>query len=256
MFGVILYYTVGLGGREETSNLLIYLALLFVFSIMMSQQLSVFASFANASTMQGFSACIILMMMLFGGFIVAPDVIPFYFRWVYWWNPFAWVYRSLLVLEFGSPRWQDEGTSNVLRELGFVTPGGEVFGQEWVAYGFVYMVPYFFLCFFLTAVGLRSSREDTTNCAPEPQISKHHEVDTHDDTVSIPFKPVTLSFHDICYEVTASTKNEKLKLLRDVNGVFKERRMCALMGSSGAGKTTLMVCAFVFSLLFLVLERS
>ena len=49
----------------------------------------------------------------------------------------------------------------------------------------------------------------------------------------VPFIPVDLSFEDLCYEVTASTSKDKLRLLNEVSGVFKAGRMCALMGSSG-----------------------
>jgi ABC-type bacteriocin/lantibiotic exporter with double-glycine peptidase domain len=61
------------------------------------------------------------------------------------------------------------------------------------------------------------------------------------DEVNVPFKPVTLTFEDVCYDVKASTGKETLRLLHNVNGVFAAGRMCALMGSSGAGKTTLLV---------------
>lgn len=234
MFGVILFYTVGLGMGDGISVLLTYLVVLFVFALMMSQQLSVFASFATASTMQAFSACVILLMMLFGGFIIAPNTIPYYYSWIYWWNPFAWMYRSLLVLELRSARWADENPDDVLRQLGFVTPDGNPFGSEWVVYGIVYMVGYFLACCFLTAAGLSSSRVDSSR-VPDPQLAKH-DTDHTEDRVVFPFKPVNLSFHNICYEVTASTTNQKLRLLKEVNGVFRAGRMCALMGSSGAGK--------------------
>ena len=55
-----------------------------------------------------------------------------------------------------------------------------------------------------------------------------------------PFVPVDLSFDNLCYDVKASTGGETLRLLNNVSGVFSGGRMCALMGESGAGKTTLM----------------
>lgn len=54
------------------------------------------------------------------------------------------------------------------------------------------------------------------------------------------FIPVNLSFQDLSYEVKASKGSEKLTLLNNVSGQFSAGRMCALMGESGAGKTTLM----------------
>jgi ABC-type multidrug transport system fused ATPase/permease subunit len=248
MFGVILYYEVGLGGREDMSYLFTFLSLLFVFALLMSQQLSVFASFANASTTQAFSACVVLLMMLFGGFIVAPDAIPYYYTWIYWCNPFAWVYRSLIVLEFRSSRWEDPDA--ILDSLGFVTPEGDPFGSEWISNGFFFMVPYFLACCVLTALGLSHTRNDGNNAAPETKMSKNVPSESRDCGVEIPFKPVKLSFHDICYEVTASTKNEKLMLLNSVNGVFRAGRMCALMGTSGAGKVSYKGCRAYCPMIF------
>jgi ABC-type multidrug transport system ATPase subunit len=64
--------------------------------------------------------------------------------------------------------------------------------------------------------------------------------DENETQVNIPFRPITLSFENVCYDVKASTTGEELRLLHDVNGYFKAGQMTCLMGSSGAGKTTLM----------------
>jgi len=50
---------------------------------------------------------------------------------------------------------------------------------------------------------------------------------------------VTIALSGLEYTVTVG-KNEKRKLLTDVNAVFEPGMLIALMGSSGAGKTTLM----------------
>lgn len=144
MFGTSLYYMIGLAGRDDFVNFLVYLSLYFVFAILMSQQLCVFAAFAGSGTMTAMSSCIILLLILFGGFIVAPDTIPNYYVWLYWWNPFAWIYRALLVNEFRSGRWQDP--DQILSLAGFVTGDGQPFGQEWVGYAFAYALPYSAFC--------------------------------------------------------------------------------------------------------------
>jgi ABC-type multidrug transport system ATPase subunit len=68
----------------------------------------------------------------------------------------------------------------------------------------------------------------------------------------LPFEPLSLTFKDICYDVprpkssTGEKQNDSevgedtLRLLRHVSGAFRPGVLTALMGASGAGKTTLM----------------
>jgi hypothetical protein len=78
MFATILYFMVGLADRDSASNFFTYLGLLFVFALLMNQQLAVFASFASAGELNAYSACVVLLLILFGGFIIVPVR-----RWIY-----------------------------------------------------------------------------------------------------------------------------------------------------------------------------
>lgn len=194
--------------------------------MMMNAQMGLFASFGNASQVQVYGACTLLAMMLFCGFIITPDNIPKYFVWVYWWNPFAWAYRALVINEFRSARWDDPHTT--LEQNGFIDNQGNVFGQIWVGYAFLFMVPYWLLCCVASAMGLSSFIPDTH--ALSEVFGDHADLTAcQKERITIPFTPVTLSFCDVCYEVTASTTKEQLKLLKNVNGIFRPGKMCALM---------------------------
>lgn len=52
-----------------------------------------------------------------------------------------------------------------------------------------------------------------------------------EETVEIPFKRVDLTFRDIHYTVQSSITNEKLELLKGIDGVIESGRMTALMVS-------------------------
>jgi ABC-type multidrug transport system ATPase subunit len=58
------------------------------------------------------------------------------------------------------------------------------------------------------------------------------------------FEPVTMAFRDIWYTVHVKGKTKKenhdVDLLRGISGYFEPGTMTALMGNTGAGKTTLM----------------
>lgn len=185
-----------------------------------------------------------------GGFIVPPNVIPDYYRWIYWWNPFAWAYRALLVNEFQSASYSDGDA--ILAQMGFLYGKDldKIFGQEWVMYWFFYMVPHFAFCVLLTALGLTYARSSpsTTSTKSERKIAtadKEQQEIARSKKVQIPFKPVTITFEDICYDVKSSTGNDQLRLLNNVNGIFRSGRMAALMGSSGKG--IVIACALYIS---------
>jgi ABC-type multidrug transport system ATPase subunit len=60
------------------------------------------------------------------------------------------------------------------------------------------------------------------------------------DEGDLPFQPANITFTDVSYSVKSSISNDTIELLKGVDGYFVAGKMTALMGSSGAGKTTLM----------------
>ncbi|KAK2454243.1 pleiotropic drug resistance protein [Trifolium repens] len=62
----------------------------------------------------------------------------------------------------------------------------------------------------------------------------------------LPFQPLSLVFENVNYyidmpnEMKQGTKEDRLQLLRDISGAFRPGILTALVGVSGAGKTTLM----------------
>ncbi|CAH8363125.1 unnamed protein product [Eruca vesicaria subsp. sativa] len=69
----------------------------------------------------------------------------------------------------------------------------------------------------------------------------------NDEKLRIPFKPLYITFENIIYSVDTPNemkkrgiKDEKLVLLNGLSGAFRPGHLTALMGMSGAGKTTLM----------------
>jgi ABC-type lipoprotein export system ATPase subunit len=237
-FGTILYFMVGLA--PTVYNYFIFMATIFTFSVLMNEYLFVFATFSKTkSLVQVIAACLVFFFILFSGFIIAPDVIPDYYKWVYWYNPMSWAYRSLIVNEYRSSYYTDLEGDYILTFAGFTDAHGQPFGKEWVVYGFIYMVSHTVITLLLSAVTLANVRISGESGVSEDAADSNG-IATESADVRISFKPVTVTFEDVSYDVKASTSNEQLRLLHNVDGAFKSGRMCALMGSSGAGKTTLM----------------
>ena len=78
IFATICYFMVGL--TTAASNYLIFIAILFVFSFVMNQQLAIFTAFTNKSGVQAGSAVILLFFLVFCGFLVDscdyPKLLP------------------------------------------------------------------------------------------------------------------------------------------------------------------------------------
>mmetsp|Transcript_34485 Transcript_34485/g.50638 ORF Transcript_34485/g.50638 Transcript_34485/m.50638 type:complete len:1445 (-) Transcript_34485:232-4566(-) len=202
----------------------------FFFSILV-------ATLRNKSAVQGPGIFFVLLFCLFGGYIVSPKVIPPYYIWFYWINPMAWSFQLLLSNEFTTEKYGEEAGNMILEFYGFQT------GREWIGYSFAFMLPFTILSGVVTALCL-----DFYRVKKRIQVENKEEILTPNSSLDeaiaevarLPFTPVNLTFENISYEVTASTSDEKLRLLNDVSGSFMSGRMCALMGASGAGKTTLM----------------
>eukprot|EP00984_Skeletonema_dohrnii_P010925 scaffold4300_cov116-Skeletonema_dohrnii-CCMP3373.AAC.4 len=235
VLGSLLYWMVGF--RATAEAFIVYFLYFVTFDMLMLQLFNVFVALTpNESLLTAACTVTIFFNTLFCGFIVTPDVFPVYWTWLYWILPSTWAYRGLVLNQLGE--------ADLIRN-GFESESGIHFSKRWIGYGFAYMIGAFLLATIVAAFCLNLRIEEPQTCAPE--IKKNEEDDTEDkeprdanNQALAAFTPVNLSFHDLCYEVKASKGSEKLRLLKSVSGIFRSGRMCALMGESGAGKTTLM----------------
>ncbi|KAL2643201.1 hypothetical protein R1flu_010788 [Riccia fluitans] len=103
-----------------------------------------------------------------------------------------------------------------------------------------------------------TSRSGSADGKQETQTVDGGTVDSSEGVVSqehmgskkgmiLPFRPLALTFHNVCYYVDMppemkreGVESNRLQLLRNVSGAFRPKVLTALVGVSGAGKTTLM----------------
>lgn len=229
VLGSLLYWMVGF--RATADAFVIYLLFFFTFNMLIVQLFSVFVALApNKSLLAGACTVTIFFNTLFCGYIVTPDVIPIYWRWLYWLLPSAWVYRGLVLNQI-----TDKAQ---LKRFGIHSDGVPL-TKEWIGYGFAFVIGAFILSTLVSAFCLHLLRlEGTQKGTPGvPKIEDDNIEEKEDTTTAQPtFTSVNLSFRDLSYEVRASKRSEKLRLLKSVSGIFRAGRMCALMGESGAGK--------------------
>ena len=190
---------------------------------------------------------------MFSGLIITEDNIPSYLIWLFWISPIAWALRSAILLLFYSETFDVEGLDIeiVLQVFGSKT------SEAWIAGGFGYLLFFFVLTTLLQIVVLENIRFGVSG-KRDGQVG-YAENDLNDQITSsvvastkldieggglfenelLKFQPLTVVFKNLSYTVKIK-KNKTKKLLNDVSGFAYPGKLVALMGSTGAGKTTLM----------------
>ncbi|GLE00166.1 hypothetical protein PINS_up008893 [Pythium insidiosum] len=222
----------------------------------------------------------IMFYILFAGFVISKDQIPDYFIWAYWLNPIAWCLRSLAINQYRDDRFNVDVYDGIDYKAKFGLQMGEyslsLFDVEsdkaWLWYGVVFMVATYVVFMSLSFLVLEYKRyESPENVSLSGEDADDHSLGLELSSVSSStpsyglvetprgpsseevilevktthrersFVPVTLAFKDLWYSVPdPANPKESIDLLKGISGFALPGTMTALMGSSGAGKTTLM----------------
>jgi len=235
-FGLPFYFFLGLDLHFESFILYLVMVLVFMtFANIFFQLLAM--SLPTSQQVQAVSNFVLLVMGLFGGFIIYPVTIPFYLKWLYWINPLAWVYQGFLSIEFTSTKYDD--TSTCQNPDKFLTNRGFNTGRDWIGWSFIIIFSWTALTTIVLSIVSKYVRFQEIK-SNKKKLSEESNKEGHGTQIDVPFTKINLTFENICYDVQASTGDDTLRLLNNVSGAMVAGRMCALMGSSGAGKTTLM----------------
>lgn len=211
-----------------------------------------------AQALAGISVCFFL---LFSGNIILADLIPRGWIWMYWFDPIAWALRAVILNEFYSARYSPEAREEAL-ELFQIRQG-----PEYIGIGIAILALYYVGFTALNTLILHTVRYDKSNkrggggasssnddekgnpkfalLAQASPMSEgiqikpsHYEIapsGQHHET----FIPAYLTIENLDYTVVLADGTDK-QLLHGITANFKPGTITALMGSSGAGKTTLM----------------
>ncbi|XP_020575759.1 pleiotropic drug resistance protein 3-like [Phalaenopsis equestris] len=230
----ITYYAIGY--TPEIQRFFYHFFLLF---LLHQASTSLFRSIASITRIHHKAMCsgslAMVTSILFGGYILPQSSLPTWLQWTFWLSPTTYAEIGLSINEFRAPRWQNLLPENetmgeqVLKSQGLSNKG--LFC--WLSLGALCILTLVFnFCYTIALSYLHKSHLCFIFVAGRMVIS---------------FNPLTMTFQNVNYyidapkEVTERGSSEKrLQLLQNITGALRPGILTALMGVSGAGKTTLM----------------
>ncbi|OWZ22999.1 ABC transporter [Phytophthora megakarya] len=267
IFGTIIYWMCGF--VSSFGSFLIFMVVLCLTNLTLASFFFFLASASpNLNVASPISSVAVLYVCVFAGYTITKDQIPDYLIWLYWGNPIAWGIRALAVSQYTSSRFD----TCVVNDIDYCTQYGMTMGEYslstyevpsekyWLWFGMVFMVAAYLFFLFLSCLALEYNRfespenvvldTETTTKTTDSYIAAETPKSSPSGgeiTVSVvpakqrEFTPVTVAFKDLWYTVPDPTNpKETIDLLKGISGYALPGTITALMGSSGAGKTTLM----------------
>ncbi|XP_004498643.1 pleiotropic drug resistance protein 1-like [Cicer arietinum] len=224
-----------------------------------------------ANTVGAFALLVVLVL---GGFVISREDVHKWFLWGYWSSPLMYGQNAIAVNEFLGHSWR-KVTRNSNETLGVLILKTRGFFPQayWYWIGVGALTGYVLLYNFLFTLALQylspfrkdqaglsedkllerdgSTDEEFIQLPSQKSISETRMVDEASRSGSrgmvLPFQPVSLTFDEIRYAVDMPQEmksqgvfEDRLELLKGISGAFRPGVLTALMGVSGAGKTTLM----------------
>ncbi|KAH9427137.1 ZEB2-regulated ABC transporter 1 [Pyricularia oryzae] len=250
VFNLVLYFMANL--RREPGAFFFYLLISFATVLAMSMMFRTIASMSRSlSQAMVPAAAIILILIIFTGFVIPLDYMLPWCRWLNYIDILAYSFESLLINEFAGQRYTCtefvpraefpgygdlSGTNRVCQAVGSVAGQPFVKGEDYLYSSFREKSKGEVLVF---RRGQRPAAIKDAKTDPEAGPPKVGGVVLLTGE-NAGFQTSTFGWRDVCYEV--QIKKETRRILDHVDGWVKPGTLTALMGVSGAGKTTLLDC--------------
>ncbi|KAL7612639.1 hypothetical protein Lser_V15G05457 [Lactuca serriola] len=217
-------------------------------------------------------AFVLLLILVLGGFVVAKDDTEPWMSWGFYASPMMYAQTALVINEFLDKRWS---APNIDPRINASTIGEALLKSRsfftkdyWfiISIGVLIGFSILFNILFIIALTFLNPLGDIKTVIRDESDFKNSNSELYEDAemtlrstsrkngnrmerrgMVLPFRPLSLAFNHVNYTIDMPNEMKgrggesgRLQLLRDVSGAFRPGILTALVGVSGAGKTTLM----------------
>eukprot|EP00250_Pteridium_aquilinum_P022490 c25391_g3_i1 orf=250-2904(-) len=266
---IIVYFLTGMSMADGGWHFIVYYVII-ILTVLNGASMVRFMSFSAPDMDKAglFVGTLVTLFILFAGFLLPRFEVPKYWIWMFYVDPIQWAITALMLNEFNSgsysqlcravdplqkvfiPQCVDRDDETIGHA--YLARGQFQTSNVWIVVSIIMLFVWLVLWNFLTYLALSKIQHsrimragksvNTENIIIAQNGQPVEDVELAVRKLSHTAIPVTLSWHEISYDVIIPVINKPRTILSSVSGWGEPNDMVALLGSDAGGKTALLNC--------------